>query len=307
MGKTIGKLSVQSSVRRLDVDEITLTYIVDGAMGMVPETFFRSFPSTYWRDHQRDLNDGLVPMSAGGLLVERDGHRLLIDTGLGPVVSDDRTMRCNGGDLLKTMASVDIDPQDIELVAFTHLHLDHTGWAFIKSSTTRADSGPVFDEATYVVAEAEMALLGKSSTHTYTRNTTSLRESLRNRCDLKLISDGDEIAPGITAIVTPGHTPGHTSYLMTTRRGRRVLAVGDAFHTPAQIANTAWRSDPDSDPTAVPGARARVLAELLFPNTIGFAFHFGDQPFGRVTASPRGELIWQAVPTTALLPPPRQL
>jgi glyoxylase-like metal-dependent hydrolase (beta-lactamase superfamily II) len=307
MTKTIGRLCDQSSVRQLHLDDMTLTYIVDGAMGMTPSLFFGSIPPAYWRQHKFYLNaDGRVPMSAGGLLIERDGHRVLIDTGLGPVVSDDRRMSCNSGDLLKTLAAIDIRPDDIETVAFTHLHLDHAGWAFVN-----ADSGagrrPTFPEAEYVLADAEMRLLDRNSEHSYTRDGRTLSQSLRELCRLTLIKDGDEIAPGITAMVTPGHTPGHTSYVVSSKRGRRVVAFGDAFHTPAQISHTAWTSDPDDDPKAVPGARTRIIAELLVRDTVAFACHFGDQPFGRVVRTPRGGLTWLAMPTAALLPPPRQL
>ena len=306
MTKTLGNLCDQASVRQLRVDDVTLTYIVDGAMGMVPARFLRSIPASYWRRHAGDLNaDGLVPMSAGGLLVERDGHRLLIDTGLGPLVDDDGTMRSNSGDLLKVLATMDVRTHDIEVVAFTHLHLDHTGWAFVGSASGRRR--PTFSEARYVLAAAEMASLSPGASHRYTPDVDGLRTSLTSMSSVTLIGDGDEVVPGVTAMVTPGHSPGHTSFIVTSRSGHRVAVLGDVFHTPPQIGNTAWTSDPDSAPTAVPNARARILAELTTPNTSGFAFHFGDQPFGRVVAGVDGQLTWQPIATTTLLPPPRQL
>jgi len=54
----------------------------------------------------------------------------------------------------------------------------------------------------------------------------------------------------------------------------------------------------------VAAARRRLLTELTQPNTIGFGFHFGDQPFGRVVADSDG-VTWDPVPTVALAPPPR--
>ena len=216
-------------------------------------------------------------------------------------------MSYRGGSLLETLAAIDVHPDEIEITAFTHLHVDHSGWAFVHAASDPRGRRPTFPNAEYIVAEGEMALLENSSAHAYTRDARSLRRSLHEHCQLSLIHDGDEIAPGITALVTPGHSPGHTSYILTSNRGRRVVAFGDAFHTPAQIGNTAWHSDPDTKPKAVPTARARVLLELLTADTLGFAFHFGDQPFGRVSVNTGGELSWQAVPTTVLLPPPRPL
>ena len=125
--------------------------------------------------------------------------------------------------------------------------------------------------------------------------------------NVRLIGDGDEVAPGVTAVVTPGHTAGHTSYLVTTSRGNRLVAFGDCFHTPAELRHPGWPSAPDVDPSAVVGARRRILSELGAANTVGFAVHFGDQPFGTVAGGGTDPLTWQSLPTAVLLAPPRSV
>lgn len=305
MIRTLGRLCDQSSVRQIQIDDLTLTYVVDGAMAMAPDRFLSSIPARYWQLHPSALNaDGLIAMSAGSLLVERSGHRLLIDAGLGPVTFDDDVMRADSGDLLNNLAALDVTPADIDVVAFTHLHFDHTGWAFTHSASGWS---PTFPRARYVLSHAELATRSDSLGHAYTSDLELLGESLRGLSNVSLIDDGDEVAAGVIAMVTPGHSPGHTSYVVISQSGQRVLVFGDVFHTPAQITNTAWTSDPDSDPSAVPHARERILAELMTPHTLGFAFHFGDQPFGRVVADAAGGLHWQAIASTALRPPPRRL
>lgn len=117
--ETFGRLCDQSAVRQLQLDDVTLTYIADGAMALVPTRFFESISASYWYQHSSELNaEGLVPMSAGGLLVERDGRHLLIDTGLRQLVDDDGTMRSNSGDLLKVLGEVG--------VSIHHERLDRT-------------------------------------------------------------------------------------------------------------------------------------------------------------------------------------
>lgn len=250
MTRTLGRLCDQSSVRQIRADDLTLTYIVDGAMAMVPDRFLSSIPAFYWQLHPSALNaDGLIAMSAGSLLVERSGHRLLIDTGLGPVTFDDDVMRADSGDLLNILAALDVSPADIDVVAFTHLHFDHTGWAFRYSAS---GCSPTFPRASYVLSDAEVATCSDSQGHAYTSNLALLGKSLSELSNLSLCHDGDEIAPGVIAMVTPGHSPGHTSYVVISQSGQRVVVFGDVFHTPAQITNTAWTSDPDSDPSAVP-------------------------------------------------------
>jgi glyoxylase-like metal-dependent hydrolase (beta-lactamase superfamily II) len=92
---------------------------------------------------------------------------------------------------------------------------------------------------------------------------------------------------------TVGHSPGHTSYIITAGTGTRLIALGDAFHIPAQLAHPEWPSWPDIDGNAALVARAQLIRELEQPDTLGFAFHFGDQAFGRLTRTQTGLRAWE--------------
>ncbi|MFC8432363.1 MBL fold metallo-hydrolase [Streptomyces sp. NPDC057253] len=301
---SIGSLNSQAAVRRLQLDDVTFTYIVDGAMAMPPHQFLSSVPAEYWADHPETLDaDGRLLMSAGGLLVERDGLRLLIDAGLGAVTMATDLGQGDSGAFLETLAAVGVGVADIDLLAFTHLHGDHTGWAF--AAATEGPPRPTFPRARYVIADTELAgPTGDDAGDSASQEQLPIVETLRRSANLTVIQDGQEVAAGVVALVTPGHSPGHTSYVVTTASGKRLIAFGDTFHTPAQMASTDWGSAPDSDPHAVPGARERLLAELSEPGTIGFGIHFGDQPFGEVRRD-TGAAEWHPVETTVLFPPPR--
>lgn len=288
------------AVRALEVDDVRLTYLVDGTLTMDPREFLPGTPAAHWAAHPDELDArGMLVMSAGGLLVERDGHRLLIDAGNGQDVRDIPIGRIDCGALPEVLAGTGVRPSDIELVAFTHFHLDHTGWAF-----EPRDGGfaPLFPEAEYLVSTAE-ALPYRRGERPPVSPAPEFVDALLARC--RELDDGAEIAPGVTAVVTPGHSAGHTSYVITTRTGRRVVAFGDVFHTPAQLARPEWCSSPDVDPAGVPAARARITAELARPDTIGFGCHFGDQPFGTVRRDEAGVARWSAAPSTVVAPPPR--
>jgi glyoxylase-like metal-dependent hydrolase (beta-lactamase superfamily II) len=273
----------QSSVRRLELDDVRLTFVVDGAMAFSPATFFPAVPAELWPA------GGMVAMSAGGLLVERDGRRLLIDAGLGPVQVNRAEGAANCGSLLETLAALGLGPGDIDVLALTHLHADHVGWV------VQPDSGAkTFARARHVIAAGEWA--GHSSAPVAPAIVTAIADGPT------LADDGDEIFPGVHAMVTPGHSPGHTSYVITAG-DQRLIAFGDAFHHPVQLAHPEWGSAPDSDGGSVPQARRRLLAELARPDTLAFATHFGDRVFGRVTADGG----WREVAGVALLPPPREL
>ncbi len=89
-------------------------------------------------------------MSVGGLLVERDGRTLLIDAGFGAYTGDTPAGPVNSGALLDILGSLGLHPAEIDTVAFTHLYVDHTGWAF-----TPFEACPLVD--TGVEAESQPA------------------------------------------------------------------------------------------------------------------------------------------------------
>jgi hypothetical protein len=82
--RTIGELNEQASVRRFHMDDVTFTFVSDGAMSMDPKMFLKTIPPAYWDEHPDNLDrHGQVAMSAGGLLVERDSQRRSLMPGWG--------------------------------------------------------------------------------------------------------------------------------------------------------------------------------------------------------------------------------
>jgi glyoxylase-like metal-dependent hydrolase (beta-lactamase superfamily II) len=300
MTNVIGRPGDSAAVRSLQLDDVIATYPVDGVLAMRPTVFFPGIPREYWSARPELLTaGGELLMSAGGLLIELDRKVLLIDAGVGTTTTDFAFGSVNCGSMLDVLRMVGRRPETIDVVAFTHLHFDHAGWAFANGAKT-------FPNARYVLAAQELA---PYATGTYRADRTTpwhvISRFVEDSTSVDLINDGDEVLPNVRAVVTPGHSPGHTSYVITSRVGRRLVALGDAFHTPAQLTHPEWLSIADPDPQGVHDARRRLLAELIKPDTVGFGFHFGDQPFGRVTTDDAGEVTWEPVPTSVLTPPPR--
>ncbi len=282
------------------MDDIVATYVVDGVLQMRASAFFPGIPADFW-SARPDLftSDGRLPMSAGGLLVERDGMTLLIDAGVGTTTTDFAMADIYCGAMIDVLGAIGKRPEDIDVLAFTHLHFDHAGWAFANGDRT-------FPNARYVLAAKEWAPYDRPSDR---RDATTpwhvIEKMASSDTELELVNDGAEIAPGVHAVLTPGHSPGHTSYVITSQSGRRLVAFGDAFHAPAQLAHPEWLSIADTDAAGVTSARRRLLAELAEPQTMGFGFHFGDQAFGRTTTGAAGQINWDPVPTSILAPAPR--
>jgi glyoxylase-like metal-dependent hydrolase (beta-lactamase superfamily II) len=114
---------------------------------------------------------------------------------------------------------------------------------------------------------------------------------------VELLDSESTILPGITAVPTPGHTPGHCSFLVSSGEQRAVV-LGDAIHCPLQISHPEWAFAQDANPDAARRARERLLQELDAPDTVVVGAHFPDAVFGRVLAGvvPRRVAFDVAVP-----------
>src|ERR1700745_3888160 len=123
--ETIGRLNEQASVRRFQLDDVTFTFVADGAMSMAPPMFLKPIPTAYWDEHPGELDQhGRVAMSAGGLLVERGNHRLLIDAGLGPRTESTPHGQIDSGAFLDVLMHLGLHGTDIDLFALTHMPVD---------------------------------------------------------------------------------------------------------------------------------------------------------------------------------------
>ena len=164
------------------------------------------------------------------------GDRLvLVDAGLGPDRQElPHDMHLVGGQLLAGLRALGVTPVDITDVVCTHLHADHVGWLF------GLDAQPVFGRAAIWAGEADWRHFvtgpGEMLPH--------IRTGWRAAADTDRFRPLDRdtaIAPGVTAVLAPGHTPGHLCVVLSGLRGATgPAAVGDAITCPVQLDEPAW-------------------------------------------------------------------
>ncbi|MFB7630108.1 MBL fold metallo-hydrolase [Streptomyces sp. NPDC056149] len=269
--------------RSLRLGETTVTYLPDGTAQLIPRRWLPDTTDAVWAAHPEYLDaTGNLAAGVGGLLVERDGRALLIDAGLGPLSpapdSDRPVGALHGGALLDSLAAHGRAASDIEAVAFTHLHPDHIGWAWHPAP---GDDRPAFTHADYLVTEPEWHQRHLLEAHGIDDRILS---ALAPR--VRTVTDGEEVFPGVHVMFLTGHTAGHAVYVISSG-GQRLIAFGDALHSPIQVDHPEWSVAVDHDPALAADARRQLLAELREPDTLGFGIHFADVVFGRV--GPVGE------------------
>ncbi|WP_338760794.1 MBL fold metallo-hydrolase [Nocardia vulneris] len=258
-----------------------ITYLPDGVALLQPRAWLPGSYAQHWIDHSHLLNpDGYLVASVGALLVEVDDHTMLIDAGFGPLALPTPFGLIRGGHLLESLATVDKTPGDIDLIALTHLHLDHLGWLW---HNVPGDTRPAFAHAEVVVGTVEWAHRELAAT-----DGTAPHMLEAFAAQVHTVTDGATILPGVQALATPGHTLGHTSYQISAPNGRRLIAFGDAMTTPLQISHPHLTTAADDDPDRSVTTARHLIAELTREDTLGFGIHFANVQLGHVTHTPHG-------------------
>jgi glyoxylase-like metal-dependent hydrolase (beta-lactamase superfamily II) len=157
-------------------------------------------------------------------------------------------------------------------VVCTHLHSDHVGWLF------DLDARPVFGRASIWFGAGDWSL--------FVTGPEELRPHLRAgfqapTARLRPIERETTVAPGVTAIPAPGHTPGHLCVVVSSGP-ERALLLGDAVTCPVQLGEPAWHSFGDVDPGRADRTREWLWRELGDGRTVGAGAHFPELRFGRV-------------------------
>jgi glyoxylase-like metal-dependent hydrolase (beta-lactamase superfamily II) len=263
------------------IGDIRLSYLPDGIHHVRPRAQYAGADDAFWARSGHVLDDdGWLVMSIGSLLVQNGDTNTLIDLGFGPHSVDITELTYGehegdlvGGELIDSLAGAGLSPADVDGVLFTHLHPDHIGWV-------ESEGEGMFPNATcYVGATEWQYWLDGPETGTPRAPSAAQQAELARR--LELLDDLATPVPGITAVATPGHTPGHVSFVVSSGRERAVV-LGDMIHCPVEIGEREMDFVFDVDPALNRRTKDRIEAELSRPDTLTVGAHFPNLVFGRV-------------------------
>jgi glyoxylase-like metal-dependent hydrolase (beta-lactamase superfamily II) len=248
----------------------TIVGVSDGAFFM--REGFMNRPGIQQRYEDED---GVAAMPLASFVVPGELN-VLIDAGLG--VRAGRTL-C-GGALLDELAGAGFTPPDIDVIAVSHLHLDHDGWI------ATAEAEPVFPNAVYWLGQGDFDYFvsGADTTPEGFRLSPHLLSTLKdlwNAGRLHLVDDTAEVVPGVVALPAPGHTPGHLIFAVGDSE-ERLLILGDSMYCPEQLTDADLTAVHDVNPVLARRSRELIQREMERHATSAVGCHFPGLAASRV-------------------------
>jgi glyoxylase-like metal-dependent hydrolase (beta-lactamase superfamily II) len=272
------------------VGNVEIMALSDGVLEFDLCNFFPTIPQDHWRQYEAHLTgEHRVRFNLGSYLIRSAGRTVLVDTGLGPKPAD--APDAPWGQLMRDFQANGVRPEEVDMVVLTHLHRDHVGWNLLAQG---AKYLPTFPKARYWMSATDWEVCHRPDVQPQRfPNAPTCVWPLAELGLVELMKGEHTITRELTAVPTPGHTPGHMSILVTSE-GERALVLGDAAHSPAQVRETDWVSRADMDPELTRQTRRALMERLEREAIVVAAGHFPAPGFGRIVRL-EGRRYWQGL------------
>ncbi|MGF1596680.1 MAG: MBL fold metallo-hydrolase [Acidimicrobiales bacterium] len=243
-------------------------------------------------------DDDLALLSVHTWVVRTPQKIILVDTCNGnhkPRNIEDMSMLDT--DWLDRLVASGVQPDEVDAVVCTHIHLDHVGW---NTTLDGSDWVPTFPNASYYVNAAEFEFWDPDETDQtgLEFNANVFDDSIRPVFDRDLVElwTGDDwtVDDYLTLEVRAGHTPGHCVGWLESN-GERGLLSGDSMHSAVQVYRPEWNSGFCLDAEGAVTTRRSLLETCVERNAVLLPAHFSAPHAFRVTERNGGFAVVDAL------------
>ena len=203
---------------------------------------------------------------------------MVVNTGSDLVVFDTGLGSANGGQLLPTLELIGIDPGAVSTVVLSHWHPDHVGGASL-------DGAAAFPNARYVMSAVDYDLLQSDASNQGFQGALAALQGPVGAGLFDVYNAGDEILPGIEAVAAPGHTPGHSAFLISSAGSSLLNTVDAIVHPVISVQRTDWYFGFDADRDQAVATRRSLLDRIASEDLLMFGYHFPFPGIGVVATT----------------------
>lgn len=196
-------------------------------------------------------------------VINTGSELVLFDTGLAPA------------GITEALAAAGYTPDQVDVVVLTHMHGDHIGGLM-------GEAGPTFANARYVTGATEHNYWAGTDNEGFAKSVKPLNDKMT------MIDDGGAVAPGITAIAAPGHTPGHMAFRVESEGQNLILIVDTANHFVWSLAHPDWEVRFDMDKATAAATRRSLLGMIAAERLPMIGYHMPFPALGYVAANGDG-------------------
>ena len=274
------------ATERITVGSVEIASVIDGVMRGPASFFFSGIPpEMYLPALGNEHENGFINVKFGSFLVRSAGKTVLVDTGAGK-----HNPAMPGGKLIENLATIGVQPADVDIVVNTHLHVDHVGWNCDERDGALV---PTFANSEYWITRTEWDY--------WTDPTNAAEEGahiahgvlpLKDSPQLKLIDGEASITPELHMLSTPGHTPGHIS-IGVASGGEQAIILGDVAHHPLNLVRI-WLASVDELQRISRRTKRALIERLIREQTLVCGGHFTPGSFGRFVMAD-GQRAWQPI------------
>lgn len=265
---------------RFMIGEFEATVVSDGSLNLGPPAGL--YPQVAKETVTEFLKGEYQPVDSfigqvNCLVINTGTNLVLIDNGMGSY----KAFGAGAGRLAQNLAAAGIKAADIDTVILSHGHIDHI------SGIMSDDGKSIFPNAKFVMSKTEFDFWTGDDKMSATGVMKLLVDAARkhllpNKERFAFVDSGKEAVGGIQAVATPGHTPGHTSFLITSA-GKNFLYTGDTVSSTAiSFKNPTWEFAFDADPKMAVATRVKMLDMAVKDNLTLIGYHFAFPGIGNV-------------------------
>lgn len=214
-------------------------------------------------------------------IVNTGDKLIMFDTGMGTSKAFGPTT----GRLMQSLKEAGINPGDIDAICCSHAHIDHIG------GIVDANNKPLFPNAEVWLAQSDFDFWtdeGKLGSPLKAFIEHARKNLLPVRDKIKFFKDGQEFLPGVTAIAAPGHTIGHTIFMISSG-SKSFCFMGDLTHHQVLLLERPMMEFAyDSDPKQSAQTRTKLLTMLADKQIPVMSYHFPWPGFGNLAKAGEG-------------------